>query len=66
MKNNQIIGLILLVVAVILLYFGMNAANSPMEEIVESLTGQYSDRTVQYFIGAGIAAAAGVFALLKK
>lgn len=66
MSQAKMIGIALLVVGAILLYFGLNATNAPMEEMSEALTGQYSDRTMMYLIGGGVAAALGVFALVKK
>lgn len=65
MSQNRVIGIVLLVGGAIALYFGFNAANAPAEQIGEALTGQYSDRTMLYFIGGGIAAAVGVFMLLR-
>lgn len=66
MNQNKIIGIVLLVGGAIALYFGFNAANAPMEELAESLTGQYSDQTMLYFIGGGVSAAAGLFMLKRK
>jgi hypothetical protein len=66
MGSNKIIGIVLLAIGAILLYFGFNASQAPMEEIGEALTGRYSDQTMWYFIGGGIAAIAGLFMLLKK
>lgn len=66
MKNTKIIGIALLVLGAILLYFGINATESPMEEVGETLTGKYSDDTMMYLIGGGVAAVAGLFLLLKK
>lgn len=66
MDNKKIIAIVLLALAAILLYFGFNASQSPTEEIGEALTGQYSDQTMMYLIGGGVAAAAGLFMLLKK
>jgi uncharacterized membrane protein len=66
MSNNKIIGIILLVVGIIALYFGINAANAPMEEMTEALTGQYSDRTMLYLIGGAVAGIAGLVMLFRK
>ncbi|MDZ4729267.1 MAG: DUF3185 family protein [Xanthomonadales bacterium] len=66
MDNKKIIAIVLLALAAILLYFGFNASQSPTEEIGEALTGQYSDQTMMYLIGGGVAAAAGLFMLMKK
>jgi hypothetical protein len=37
-----------------------------MEELGEAFTGKYSDGTMMYLVGGGIAAAAGLFMTLKK
>lgn len=66
MNNSKLIGVVLLVLGAILLYFGINATGSPGEEIGEALTGKYSDNTMMYLIGGGVAAAAGVFMLFIK
>jgi hypothetical protein len=66
MKKNKILGLALLVLGVVLIYFGINATEAPMEQIAESLTGKYSDETMYYLIGGGISAVLGLVLLLKK
>ena len=66
MNNSKLIGIVLLVLGAILLYFGVSATDAPAEEIGEALTGKYSDNTMMYLIGGGIAAAAGLFMLFFK
>lgn len=66
MKQNKMIGIILLVVGVIALYFGFNATNAPMEEMTEAFTGQYSDNTMMYLIGGAVAGIAGLVMLVRK
>jgi hypothetical protein len=66
MKNSRLIGIGLLVFGAILLYFGFNATESVAEEIGEAFTGRYSDETMMYLIGGGVAAVAGLFMLLRK
>lgn len=66
MNTAKLIGIGLLVLGAILLYFGFNATNSPMEELGEAVTGKYSDDTMMYLIAGGVAAAAGLFMVLKK
>ena len=63
MGNKKVIGIVLLVVGAVLLYFGFQATDAPLEEARETLTGDYSDQTMLYLI-AGAAAAAGGVALL--
>lgn len=66
MNNSRLIGIGLLALGAILLYFGFNAADSAVEEIGEAITGRYSDETMMYLIGGGVAAVVGLFLLLKK
>lgn len=63
METKKIVGLVLLVVGAVLLYFGLQASDAPLEQARESLTGDYSDQTMLYLI-AGAAAAVGGIALL--
>jgi hypothetical protein len=63
MGTKKIAGLVLLVVGAVLLYFGFQATDAPLEEARETLTGDYSDQTMMYLIG-GAAAAVGGLALL--
>jgi drug/metabolite transporter (DMT)-like permease len=58
MNQTRIIGVVLLVVGAILLYLGYNASQSGIEQLGESLTGRYSDKTTWYLV-AGAAAAVG-------
>lgn len=66
MNNSRLIGIGLLALGAILLYFGFNATDSAAEEIGEAITGRYSDETMMYLIGGGVAGVAGLFMLLKK
>lgn len=64
--NRRLIGIILLVVGCILLIMGFNATEAPTEQISETFTGKYSDKTVAYFIIGGISAAVGLVLTLKR
>ncbi len=66
MSTNKIIGIVLLVLGAVLVYFGLNATEAPMEEISEAVTGRYSDQTMYYLIGGAISAILGLVLLLKK
>jgi uncharacterized protein (DUF697 family) len=55
---TRIIGLVLLAVGVTLLIFGYNASQSVGEQIVEGVTGRFTQQTMMYLIG-GIAAIVG-------
>lgn len=63
MSKNQIIGIVLLVAGVILLYFGYEASQSVGEQVVEGVSGSFTDSTVWYLV-LGAAAAIGGLAML--
>lgn len=63
---NKIIGLALIVVGAVLLYFGYNAYNSAASEVTEFVTGSPTDNAVWYLVGGGLAAIIGIGMLLKK
>lgn len=65
MNQMRTVGIVLLILGAILLYFGYNAATSPMEEVGEAMTGRYSDETMMYLIGGGVSAVAGLFMTLR-
>lgn len=60
MSPQRILGVVLLVVGLVLLYFGLNATDSVGESVSESVTGKYSDKTTWYIVGGAAAAVAGL------
>jgi hypothetical protein len=64
MTTRKIAGLVLLVVGAVLLYFGLEATDAPLEQARETLTGDYSDRTMLYLVAGAAAAVAGLGLLL--
>jgi uncharacterized membrane protein len=66
MNQNKMLGIVLLVIGAIALYFGFNATNAPMEEVTEAFTGKYSDQTMLYLIGGAVAGVAGLVMLFRK
>ncbi len=67
MPQKRIIGFVLLGVGIVLLIVGLNASDSPTDQISETFTGEYTDRTMYYIIG-GIAAiiGGGLMALMGR
>lgn len=63
MKNNQILGLALLVGGIVLLYFGYQASQSVGEQVVESFTGKFTDSTTWYFVLGAAGTVAGIYLL---
>ena len=66
MNQNKMLGIVLLVIGAIALYFGFNSTNAPMEEVTEAFTGKYSDQTMLYLIGGAVAGVAGLVMLIRK
>ena len=58
MTLNQIIGVAVFAVGVVLLGFAYHSMNAPLEQLSETITGRYSNQTMWY-IAVGIAAAIG-------
>ena len=63
MSTRKILGLVLLVVGAVLLYYGAQATDAPLEQAREALTGDYSERTMIYLI-CGAATFIGGLAML--
>ena len=60
MNTKRILGIVLLIVGAVLLYFGLQSTDSFGEKIVEGVTGRYSDGTMGYLIGGAVSAAIGL------
>ena len=67
MASQKMVGIVLLVVGLILLYFGLQASDSVGEQVVETFTGRFTDETMWYLIGGAAAIVAGGFmAFVRK
>lgn len=66
MATNQLVGIILVVLGVVLLYFGWQASQSMADQVSESFTGRFTDSTMWYIIGGAVSLAAGAFMMLRK
>ena len=66
MGTPKIIGIVLVVVGVLLLFFGYQASQSMGEQLAETVTGRFSDETMWYIIGGVAALVAGAFLALSR
>ena len=65
MNTRRAFGSALLVGGVILIFFGMNAADSFASDVSEMMTGSPTDRSMWMLVlGASAAVAGGIMALL--
>lgn len=60
MRFNQIIGIVLLAVGALMLYFGYTASQGVGEQLHETFMGRFTDSTTWYFVIGTVAAAMGV------
>jgi hypothetical protein len=58
--NRRIVGIVLLAVGGLLLFFGFNASHSVTEQVVEGVTGRFTDKTTWYFVLGFAGAIAGI------
>lgn len=66
MKSQQIAGIALLVVGILLLFFGWQSSQSLGEQVVETMTGRFTDSTMWYFIGGAVATVVGICLLVIR
>lgn len=64
MSAKRILGLVLLIVGAILLFFGVQSTGALSEKVVEGVTGRYTDGTMAYLVGGGASALLGLVLLV--
>lgn len=63
----RVVGVALLVGGLVLLAFGYNASQAPLESASETLTGKFTDSTMLYFIlGAIGVVVGGIMAVARR
>ena len=64
MNPQRIFGLLLLVVGLVLLFFGRNATDSVADTLSEGFTGKYTDKTMWYIVGGAAMGLVGLGLLI--
>ncbi|HEV7458118.1 MAG TPA: DUF3185 family protein [Roseococcus sp.] len=54
MRASFLLGAGLAVLGVVLFIIGLNATQAPMEQVVETFTGRFTDQTMWYMIAGGV------------
>ena len=62
---TRIVGIVLLVVGAILLYFSYEASKSLASEMSEMATNEPTDNTIWYLIGGVAAVIVGLYAVIR-
>ena len=60
MTQTNIIGLVVLALGAVLLFFAWRASQAPMDQMSEALTGRFTGNTMWYLLGGVVAVVAGV------
>jgi hypothetical protein len=55
----RITGLVVAAIGLVLLIFGLNAADAPFEQVYSDVTGRYGDATLWYLVSGFAALVAG-------
>ncbi len=66
MGGNRILGIVLLVIGAILLFFGYNASQSLGDQLTETVTGKFTDETMWYIIAGAASVVVGAVLTLRK
>ncbi len=66
MSSNKIIGIVLLVIGIVLLYFGYQSSQGLDDQVSEALTGRFTDTTTWYYLLGAAGAIVGLVFLAKK
>jgi hypothetical protein len=66
LQMNKTIGAAILVVGVILLFFGLSAGDSFASEFKEAITGNPTDRVIWLVVGGAALAVAGIVTLARS
>jgi hypothetical protein len=59
MSTQRIVGIVMVVIGVVLVIIGFNASDSAADQITETFTGRFTDKTMWYLIGGGALALLG-------
>lgn len=61
MQDKKLIGLVLLVVGIVLLFFGWQSSGSLGDQLTESLTGRFTDQTMLMIVSGVACLVAGIY-----
>lgn len=67
MNPMRVLGVALLAIGVVFFVIGLNATDSPVEQVSETFTGKYTSETLWYIAGGlGAIVGGGLFALAAR
>lgn len=66
MDTTKTFGLVALAIGLVLLGFGFNATEAPLDQVHNTLTGRYTDATMWYIVGGFMALVFGGLAVFLR
>jgi hypothetical protein len=66
MKDDKLMGFILLVAGITLLFFGWRSSESLGEQLTETFTGRFTDQTMILIVGGAVCLAAGLYMTVRR
>ena len=65
MTQTNIIGLVVLAVGAVLLFFAWRASQAPVDQMSEALTGRFTGNTMWYLLGGVVGVVVGAGLLFR-
>lgn len=66
MKDDKLMGFVLLVAGATLLFFGWRSSESLGEQLTETFTGRFTDQTMILIVGGAVCLAAGLYMTVRR
>ncbi len=66
MNVPQVLGFSAFAIGVLLLVFGLDATDTPLDQVYNSMTGRYTDTTMWYIVGGFAAIVLGSLVFLLR
>lgn len=65
MSQSKIIGLVVVAIGGLLLFFAWRGSQTPVDQISEALTGRFTENTMLYLVGGLVGIVAGIALLIR-
>ena len=66
MKSKSFIGIALLAVGIVFVFLGLQSSQGLDDQVLESITGEYTDSTIWYWLVGVVSAVIGLGLVLKR
>jgi len=66
LKSKSFIGIALLAVGIVLVFLGLQSSQGLDDQVLESITGEYTDSTIWYWLVGVVSAVIGLVLVLKR